>query len=360
MQGFSQFLAEAQGMGVPFLYPLGYQGVGQYPPEYLAALFPDALIYIAADERLQKCWEAEPFKIDHLKPQPIFNKKYGKLSLVSTHPKIPEGKTVPWKSLPPDPDQKLYPAGPAHPCMISEPKCLPPNLADKEAEKFGDPCHGKWKLPEHKMKKFNNYLQEARKMSKSNSQNYHRIECEDCERVYYVPNDEYEKRRVGRSRLGKYIQFPDEDCPYCRYENEMDDDDTGRRRSRYGDHTGYAEGVKNEYAPLVGALPGQVPISGYRPDTGVVAQEPLIPDEFPQKSVVTDKKAKIKKPKINEVEKMPMSFLQFAEMMDKKQDLVPSDKLSEPMKKPYQDYRAFDELKVLHDKKKQKALNKFE
>jgi len=140
----------------------------------------------------------------------------------------------------------------------------------------------------------------------------------------------------------------------------MDDDDTGRRRSRYGDHTGYAEGVKNEYAPLVGALPGQVPISGYRPDTGVVAQEPLIPDEFPQKSVVTDKKAKIKKPKINEVEKMPMSFLQFAEMMDKKQDLVPSDKLSEPMKKPYQDYRAFDELKVLHDKKKQKALNKFE
>jgi hypothetical protein len=275
MQGFSHFLLEAQGMGVPFLYPLGYQGVGQYPPEYLAALFPDALIYIAADERLQKCWEAEPFKIDHLKPQPIFNKAYGKLSLVSTHPKIPEGKVVPWKSLSPDPDQKLYPAGPAHPCMVSEPKCLPPHLVDKEAEKFGDPCHGKWKLPEHKMKKFDDYL-------------------------------------------------------------------------------------KNEYAPLVGALPGQVPITGYRPDTGVVAQEPLIPDEFPQKRIVTDKKSKLKKPKINEGEKMPLSFLQLAEMIAKKKDLVPSDNLPKPMQKPDQDYRAWDEDKVLFDKKKQKARNKFE
>ena len=155
MQGFVYFINETAGMGVPFLYPLGYQGVGQYPPQYLTALYPDALIYIAADEKLQKCWEAEPFKIDHLKPKPIFNKAYGKLSLVSTHPKLPPGESVPWKPLPPDPDQKLYPAGPAHPCMISEPKCLPGNIAGIDAEKFGDPCHGLWKMPEN----FQSYLE---------------------------------------------------------------------------------------------------------------------------------------------------------------------------------------------------------
>lgn len=211
------------------------------------------------------------------------------------------------------------------------------------------------------MKKFDQYLKEARKMSKSASENYHRIECEDCERVYYVPNAEYENRKVERSRMGKYIQLPDEDCPYCRYENKMDDDDDmGRRRSRYGDHTGFAEGIKKEYAPLVGALPGQVPITGYRPDTGVVAQEPLIPDEFPQKSVVTDKKSKSKKPKINEGKAMPLSFLQLAEMIAKKKDLLPSGELPKPMQKPAQDYRAWDEDNVLTDKKKQKALNKFE
>lgn len=89
------------------------------------------------------------------------------------------------------------------------------------------------------MKSFGEFL-EAKKMSKSKSETRKRIECEDCERLYYVDNDEYERRRVGRSRLGKYRQVPAEDCPYCRKENKMDDDDyTGRRIS--GDHTGYAK-----------------------------------------------------------------------------------------------------------------------
>ena len=141
------------------------------------------------------------------------------------------------------------------------------------------------------MKSFSEYveLREARRMSKSNSEKYHRVECEDCERVYYVPNAEYENRRAGRSRLGKYVQFPDEDCPYCRHENNMDDDDySGRRRARYGDHTGFAEGKKKEYANLGDALPGQVPVGSSAP-SGPVSQEPLIPNEFPQKSVVTEK-----------------------------------------------------------------------
>jgi hypothetical protein len=333
MEGFGQFLLETQGMGVPFLYPLGYQGVGQYPPQYLTALFPDALIYIAADERLQHCWEAEPFKIDHLKPQPIFNKAYGKLSLVSTHPELPPGNSVPWKALPPDPDVKPFPEGPAHPCMISEPKCLPGNLIGKDAEKFGDPCHGNWNLPENKgeniMKKYIDYM-EAKKMSKGNSEKYKRIECEDCERVYDVPNAEYENRRVERSRMGKYIQFPDEDCPYCRHEKEMDDDDMGQRRARYGDHTGYAEGTKKEYAPLVGARPDQV---------GNSRQQMIIPDEFPSPSIVTDKTHNKKRNKMTEHK----SFFDFVQMMEaKKQE---SQKVLNMYKKDYDKYQPLPEKK---------------
>lgn len=302
MQGFSQYLAEAQGMGVPFLYPLGYQGVGQYPPEYLAALFPDALIYIAADERLQKCWEEEPFKIDHLKPQPIFNKAYGKLSLVSTHPKLPPGKSIPWKSIKPDPDEKLYPSGPAHPCMVSEPKCLPGHISSIDAEKFGDPCYGLWKMPENnngglKMKSFLQFvdLLEAKKWAKSNSEKYKRIECEECKDVYYVPIGEYEKR-LKRSSKGDYIQFPDEDCPNCRHTIDKLGD-TGFRRKRYGDHTGFAEGKHKEYANLGDALPGQVPVGSSAP-SGPVSREPLIPDEFAGPLVVEKKRRKGKRMKL--------------------------------------------------------------
>lgn len=262
MEGFGQFLLETQGMGVPFLYPLGYQGVGQYPPQYLTALFPDALIYIAADERLQHC-----------------------------------------------------------------------NLLGKDAEKFGDPCHGNWNLPENKgeniMKKYIDYM-EAKKMSKGNSEKYKRIECEDCERVYDVPNAEYENRRVERSRMGKYIQFPDEDCPYCRHEKEMDDDDMGQRRARYGDHTGYAEGTKKEYAPLVGARPDQV---------GNSRQQMIIPDEFPSPSIVTDKTHNKKRNKMTEHK----SFFDFVQMMEaKKQE---SQKVLNMYKKDYDKYQPLPEKK---------------
>lgn len=270
MAGNYNSLNETQGMGVPFLYPLGYQGVGQYPPEYLAALFPDALIYIAADERLQKCWEAEPFKIDHLKPQPIFNKAYGKLSLVSTHPKLPPGESVPWKPLPPDPDEKLYPSGPAHPCMVSEPKCLPGNIAGTDAEKFGDPCHGMWKMPENKLQSF-----------------------------------------------GDFYRFLE----------------TKR---------------KKEYAPLVGAMPGQVPSGTSSPNQGVTNQMPLIRDEFPQKMIVFDKVSRKNKGKLKEGKNMK-TFFQFLEAMKSKENKKEASMMANADKK----YRAFDEAKpkVMHDKK---------
>ncbi len=89
------------------------------------------------------------------------------------------------------------------------------------------------------MKTFSEFYQlmEARKMSKSTSQKWQRIECEDCERIYHIPKSEYD-REVQRT--GKWRQYPDEDCPYCRHENKMDPM-PGQRRARHGDHTGYVD-----------------------------------------------------------------------------------------------------------------------
>ena len=130
------------------------------------------------------------------------------------------------------------------------------------------------------MKTFKQYMElmEAKKMSKNASEKLQRIECEDCERIYQIPKAEYD-REVKRT--GKWKQHPDEDCPYCRHENDMDDPMPGQRRARYGDHTGIAEGKKKEYAPLVGARPDNTLPSG---------AQPMIPDEFPQKTVVTEKR----------------------------------------------------------------------
>ena len=74
---YLQVINEGKTSGKTGLYPLGYGGVGQYPPEYLLPGSADAIYYISADERLQKCWEKEPFKIDHLKPVPIWTKPHG-------------------------------------------------------------------------------------------------------------------------------------------------------------------------------------------------------------------------------------------------------------------------------------------
>lgn len=88
------------------------------------------------------------------------------------------------------------------------------------------------------MQSFKQFL-EARKMSKSNSEKWQRIECEDCERIYYIPKAKYDFEVKTR---GKWRQMPIEDCPYCRYEYKMDDigpGDLPQNRPLYMDDPNY-------------------------------------------------------------------------------------------------------------------------
>ena len=143
-------LTECKTSGKTGLYPLGYGGIGNYPPAYLLPGSADAIYYISADERLQKCWEKEPFKIDHLKPHPIWTKPYGKKSFVAVVAKLPPGLIIPPKPLPPDPaqvDLKVTNRN-KQKCMVSDPQCLPGTHTNKKAEKWGDPCPHTFKMPD--------------------------------------------------------------------------------------------------------------------------------------------------------------------------------------------------------------------
>jgi hypothetical protein len=144
---YMQIINEGETSGKTGLYPLGYGGIGNYPPEYMLPQSADAIYYLSADERLQKVWEKEPFKIDHLKPQPIWTKTNGKKSYVAATAKLPPGKETPFKKLAKDPDERLFKTK-KHPCMVSNPTCLPPSLTGKKAEKFGDPCPHTFKMPD--------------------------------------------------------------------------------------------------------------------------------------------------------------------------------------------------------------------
>lgn len=51
------------------LYPLGYGGVGLYPPSWYPTRSADAIYYMSVDERIYKGKEGAPFKITHLHPK---------------------------------------------------------------------------------------------------------------------------------------------------------------------------------------------------------------------------------------------------------------------------------------------------
>ncbi len=153
MKSFYDFyfkLTEGATSAKTGLYPLGYGGIGNYPPEYAIPSSADAIYYISADERLQKCWEKEPFKIDHLTPHPIWTKPHGKKLFVAATAKIPPGVVKPFKPL--APEKSFVPVKITkynkQKCMVSNPVCLPGNLSDKKAEKFGDPCPHTFKMPD--------------------------------------------------------------------------------------------------------------------------------------------------------------------------------------------------------------------
>jgi len=50
------------------LYPLGYGGIGLYPPAWYTTRSADAIYYFSIDDRLYKGEEGGKFDITHLKP----------------------------------------------------------------------------------------------------------------------------------------------------------------------------------------------------------------------------------------------------------------------------------------------------
>lgn len=91
------------------LYPMGYGGIGNYPPADILTHSADAITYLDMDARLFKGWEAAPFSITHIPSTkevipPSGHGMPGKEKKPQTHgmpgkqvnpkPKLPPGKEV--------------------------------------------------------------------------------------------------------------------------------------------------------------------------------------------------------------------------------------------------------------------------
>ena len=141
-------LDERQQFGKSLLYPLGYGGIGNYPPSYMTPSQADAITYLTDDARLWAIWEKKPFPIHHLKPNPIPPKepklkgkiipwsdkhKFGGNVMVGIEAKMPKGDIIPWNKKD------------CLPCTVSAPETLDPRLCGKKAE--DSVCKHMWKMP---------------------------------------------------------------------------------------------------------------------------------------------------------------------------------------------------------------------
>lgn len=148
MKSFSEFLNLNEGLrggGKTGLYPLGYGGIGLYPPATMLTAAADALFYLSQDERFSSWWEGSPFDISHIpgKPQPHGDHAMpGKtISLKpSSMPGIlkpPTDHGMPGKTK--KPVDSPLPGRPTRNCLIKNPSLLDPHAAGKKAEK--SQCH---------------------------------------------------------------------------------------------------------------------------------------------------------------------------------------------------------------------------
>lgn len=67
---FKEFINEGSNPGSKTgLYPLGYGGVGNYPPSWYLTRSADAIYYLSIDERIYKGQEGGQFNITHIPPK---------------------------------------------------------------------------------------------------------------------------------------------------------------------------------------------------------------------------------------------------------------------------------------------------
>lgn len=68
---FREWLVEHEGTsGKTGLYPLGYGGIGLYPPQTYLTRSADAIYYLSIDDRIYKGNEGKPFSITHIPGKP--------------------------------------------------------------------------------------------------------------------------------------------------------------------------------------------------------------------------------------------------------------------------------------------------
>jgi len=147
-KGLLYRLDERQQFGKSMLYPLGYGGLGNYPPSYMTPGQADAITYLTDDARLWSIWEKAPFPIHQLKPGPVPHReltlkgeiipwkdahKFLRGKMVGIKNKLPPGDVIPWSK------------SDCLPCTVKAPETLDPRLCGKKAE--DSVCKHMWKMP---------------------------------------------------------------------------------------------------------------------------------------------------------------------------------------------------------------------
>jgi len=144
MKSFHQFLTLVEGhrnAGKTGLYPLGYDGIGNYPPADIITSAADAIYYLSVDDRFASWWEGKPFSIDHIPGRPVPHKEVDLEGVLKPfRPSKMPGKSVKPSDhgMPGDerkPRESPLPGKPKKDCLVKKATLLDPHKAGKAAEK---------------------------------------------------------------------------------------------------------------------------------------------------------------------------------------------------------------------------------
>jgi hypothetical protein len=157
MKSFDQYLDDLneghRNAGKTGLYPLGYDGIGNYPPADIITSAADAIYYLSIDDRFASWWEGSPFDISHIPGKPVEPKEHGMPGILKPPgpSKMPGQHTKPKNHGMPGvekkPGESKLPGEPKKNCLVKNPRLLNPHYAGKKAEK--SICDKEiWKLPD--------------------------------------------------------------------------------------------------------------------------------------------------------------------------------------------------------------------
>lgn len=144
MISFDQFLSrlnEGRAGSKTGLYPLGYDGIGNYPPAYMMPTSADTLYYLSIDDRFAGWWEGKPFDITHIHGEPVEPKGHSLPGKEVPHkPSDMPGKPMPPKYRMPagivkKPAESPLPGAPTKDCLVKKMKTGNPQQAGRSAEK---------------------------------------------------------------------------------------------------------------------------------------------------------------------------------------------------------------------------------